>query len=249
MPLPTPDQTAAPAEPPAKPLPVDTAKTMWYTGEDKDYIKKLWPLKEYTMDDFGLLREMSLMWYEDCVYVSMSSDSGKSFKELHADMKDYIHGYWTEDKGTASIESGLAELKTTDCTITENDTYRRVDFTFKLNGSYPEAANMLDSHWPEGVIDMPEELSGQPDAKFVGMTDRMLYMSREWDFWDYKDTFDVLREQFKGEAGYEYFPASEDTEEYFTFTRGDLTIEIDASDVYKCIDIMYIIYPDGFVVS
>jgi hypothetical protein len=129
------------------------------------------------------------------------------------------------------------------------DTFCVIDLTFSIDGVYAVVSDILDAHWPEGVIEMPGELSGPPYSRYAALTQGMIYISREWDFPGYLNTFESLRQSFAGEKGFEYFPEDDETEEYFSFSRGSVTVEIGVTDKYNAVNVTYIINPPGFSLS
>lgn len=239
-------ETPAPSQTPDAPAP---EKVMLFEREDREYIKSLWPFKKCTINDFGTVSNISAMWYKDAVYITLDIETGKPYKKLNEQATDFISGSWKEEKGGAIIEDGRAEGMRVDCIIMDMDTYRNASFTFKLEGSFDKVSDIIDGHCPEGVVDLPEEFLGKPYSKYAAITDNTIYVSREWDFAEYRETFESLKKDFAGEEGFEYYLESSESGERFVFTRGEVTVYIGVSEEYGYVTVAYEIHPHNYSIS
>jgi hypothetical protein len=244
--VPAPSETPVPSETPEAPAP---EKVMLFEREDREYLKSLWPFKQCTIDDFGTVSYISAMWHKDGVYITLAMETGKPYKKLNEQATDFISGSWKEEKESATIEDGRAEDIRVDCSIKDEDTYRDTMLTFTLEGSFDNVSDIIDGHRPKGVIDLPEEFLGKPYAKYAAITDGMIYVSGEWDFAEYRETFESLRQGFAGEEGFEYYPESSESGEHFVFTRGEVMVYIGVSEKYGYVEVAYEIHPHNYYVS
>lgn len=248
QPLPAPVAMTAPAVPAETDAPgdVDIDSLMLFSPDDVDYIKSLWPLKTFAPEAAGTFYSIFASYDDDYLYLTYTFKSDRALKDLKTELKACVSGAWSDGDTGASAKAGMAEGIETDCGVYDYTDYRAVEFTFGLNGDYSEINDIMDSHWPGGMIDMPPEMEVKDPARCVMLSPGRIYLSYDWEFSVYKDAFKWFRENMPGMDGFKYSPASASDDENIVFKIGDADAEISVSNTYGAIYVTFISYPADF---
>lgn len=224
----------------------DVERLIYVDSENIARLKSLWPLKEYSMNDFGTLSFFSLYLCDYSIMLTTNFESEGSYNDIKAELKNYISGDWEEETGNTSVYGGKAEGISTDCYIYEYSDYVSTNLTFTLEGGLSEVNSFFDAHWPQNGFDMPAELSGKPYSKYFAMTPNMIYFSYDWEVDDNTGLFNSLRDSMAGQSGYKYTPDEDNADEGILFNLGEAEVNIKHSEDLGTVTVTYILYPDDF---
>jgi hypothetical protein len=239
------EEPSASAEPSAVPE-TDINGVMFFSPDEVKSTESYWPLTTYTPEHFGTFSSVFVSYGGDYLYLSYTIDTASTVDDLKSELMPYVSGSWEESESEASVYAGKAEEIETDCVISSVAGINTVSFTFSLYGNYNELNDLLDKHWPTAAIALPSEMESSLDTRCVALSPGMIYLSYDYKFQGYKETFQSFRDSMSGMDGYKYTPASGTEGEKIEFKIGDVDVNIGVSEEYEILTVTYISYPPDF---
>ncbi len=214
----------------------DLSGIVQFSREERYLVKSLWPLETYTPSDMGELISIDMMTFGDYYMMTMSFSSDTPFEELRETLTGYISGEWLEGDGRIYTFDGVAEGKKILSSMEENGAACTIELTFSLDTRYSEAESMVSSHWPEGAIELPEELAeAKPDSLSFLVSEEKSSVSRSWTISGYDDVMDWFSERYSSADNYTFKEDPDLSSQTITFTVSGLEVKIDRTGIFNSI--------------
>jgi hypothetical protein len=162
-------------------------------------IFELFGFEDCILGEFGILESITIDFEPNECFASLIFNMDKPYEEVKATLMDHMEGDWETDGGEAYVYIFGDDFSIL-CSLFKDD--EEIWLHYMADFEVPFIKTALDDHWPP-VLEIPEELSGQPDWSLFTLTPEegfATYM-REWELKDDKEAgrvFEWLGDSLEG---------------------------------------------------